>query len=480
MMIRAVSVLAVCLAALAARAEREYPELPQRIFDETPAQRAARMAWFKDARFGMFIHFGLYSMAARHEWVRSREFIDNETYDAKYFTRFNPTRLDVRTWVKIAKAAGMKYVVLTAKHHEGFCLWDTKTTDYKVTNTPFGRDIVREFADACRAEGLRVGLYFSLLDWHHPDFKVIYNHPLRPKARREIPNSGLDSFEPELAAQYAAANKGRDMARFRKYMFAQVRELLTEYGTIDVLWCDYTPKGEYGLTYRDWDSVALIRMIRELQPGVIVNSRLDLMDTDDGWDFICPEQFKPQKRPLVRGEPVPWETCQTFSGSWGYHRDEATWKSLPQIIELLSDTVAKDGNLILNVGPTGKGEFDYRAQERLEGFARWMRCHGEAIYGCGAAPSGFEAPSGTSLTCNPEKRLLYIHLHDYPMGFLPVNFWDRIDYAQFLHDGSEIQVRPPKKKWNGQAGDVLKVHGGLTLPMVKPAVETPVIEVFLK
>ena len=463
-----------------AGAEREYPELPQRIFDETPAHKAGRLAWWQDARFGMFIHFGLYSMAARHEWVRSQEFIDNETYDAKYFSRFNPTRLDVRAWVKTAKAAGMKYVVLTAKHHEGFCLWDTKTTDYKVTKTPFGRDIVREYVDACRAEGLRVGLYFSLLDWHHPDFKVIYNHPLRPKARREIPNSGLNTFEPELEDQYAEANKGRDMARFRKYMFAQVRELLTEYGKIDVLWCDYTPKGQYGLTYRDWDSLALIRMIRELQPDVVFNSRLDLMDTDDGWDFICPEQFKPQKRPLVRGVPVPWETCQTFSGSWGYHRDEATWKSLPQLIELLSETVSKDGNLILNVGPTAKGEFDSRALDRLEGFARWMHSHGEAVYGCGAAPAGFEAPSGTSLTYNPKTKRLYLHLHDYPMGFLPVNFWDRIDYAQFLHDGSEIRVRPPKGKWGGQTGDDQKIHGGLILPICKPDVETPVVEIWIK
>ena len=463
----------------AAFAGREYPELPQRISDETPEAREARMAWWRHDRFGMFIHFGLYAMPARHEWVRSREFIDNETYDSKYFARFNPKYFDAKAWVKAAKAAGMKYIVLTAKHHEGFCLWDTKTTDYKITNTPFGRDLVREYVDACRAEGMRVGFYFSVIDWHHPDYSIDFNHPLRPIPRREVPHSKITVFDEDLDAKYEALNKGRDMGRYRKYMFAQVRELLTEYGKIDIVWFDYTPKGKFGKSYKDWDSVNLVKMTRKLQPGVIIDSRLDLMDTDDGWDFVGPEQTKVQNAPTVRGKRVPWEACQTFSGSWGYHRDEATWKSNHQVLTLLIETVSKGGNLILNVGPTAKGRFDGRATERLDALARWMDFNSDSIYGCGEAPAEFETPEGTRLTYSAERNMLYIHLIDYPMGYLPVAFCDRIAYAQFMHDGSEVFVKPPKKS-HSQAGEGFAKLGGLVLPVVKPDVEIPVVEIYLK
>ena len=475
-----ISLLTAVLAvsAIIANAEREYPELPQRIFDETPEQKAERMQWWQDVRFGMFIHFGLYAMPARHEWVRSREYIDNETYDSKYFTRFNPNRLDVRAWARAAKRAGMKYIVLTTKHHEGFCLWDTATTDYKVTRTPYGRDIVRDYVEACRAEGLRVGFYFSVIDWHHPDYTVDFNHPLRPPPRREIPFSNIGTFEPELDAKYAELNKNRDMNRYRAYMFAQVRELLSNYGKIDIIWFDYTPKGKFGKTYKDWNSIELIKMARSLQPGIIVDSRLDLMETDDGWDFVCPEQTKIQAAPTVRGKRVPWEVCQTFSGSWGYYRDETTWKSLSQLIDILTEAVSKGGNLILNVGPTAKGEFDARAIERLEGLGRWMHDNSDSIYGCGEAPAGLVAPEGTHLTYNKSTRRLYIHIHSYPPGFLPVAFWEKIEYAQFLHDGSEITLsRPPRN--HAQSGDGVSRLGGLRLPVVKPAVEVPVVEVFL-
>jgi len=451
---------------LAFTAEGTTP--PKRIFNETDAQRTERMSWWRHDRFGMFIHFGLYAVPGRHEWVMSREAIDADTYSKRYFPRFNPDLYDARQWAKAAKAAGMKYAVLTTKHHEGFCMWDTATTDYKITKTEFGRDVVREFVDAFRAEGIRVGFYFSIMDWHHPDYTVDHPHPLfkRIKNRKE-----------DIKAAVAKLNANRDMNRYRKYMFDQVRELLTGYGRIDIVWFDYTPKGEFGKTWQDWDAVELLKMTRKLQPHCIVDSRLDLMESDDGWDFVTPEQCKSAEWPTVRGKKVPWETCQTFSGSWGYHRDENTWKSVPQLIELLSETVSKGGNLIMNVGPTARGEFDGRAKARLDGFAKWMHHNSRSIYGCTQAPDGFSAPNGTALTYNPARNTLYVHLYSYPMGFLPLDFYEKVKYAQFLHDGSEIRIRNPLNI-HGQSGE-LKPVGGITLPVLKPDVVVPVVELFL-
>ena len=450
-------------------ADEELP--PKRIFSETEEQRTQRMEWWTESRFGMFIHFGLYAVPARHEWVKSREAITSEAYDSKYLPRFNPDLYDARQWARTAKAAGMRYAVLTTKHHEGFCMWDTATTDYKITKTAFGRDVVREFVDAFRAEGLKVGFYFSIMDWHHPDYTVDNPHPLMKRLlNRNITGDALKAEVEKLNAE-------RDMDRYRKYMFDQVRELLTGYGRIDIMWFDYTPKGTFGKTWKDWNAVELLKMTRNLQPHILVDSRLDLMESDDGWDFVTPEQSKAAKWPTVRDKRVPWETCQTFSGSWGYYRDETTWKSMPQLLELLSETVSKGGNLILNVGPTARGEFDGRAMNRLEGFAKWMHHNARSIYGCTAAPEEFTAPSGTAITYNPKLNTLYVHLYDYPMGFLPLDFWEKVKYAQFLHDGSELFIKQPRKS-HGQAGN-MHGGGGIALPMLKPDVEVPVIEIFL-
>ena len=393
------------------------------------------------------------------------EAIDADSYEKRYFPRFNPDLFDAKLWAKTAKAAGMKYAVLTTKHHEGFCMWDTATTDYKITKTAFGRDVVREFVDAFRAEGLKVGFYFSIMDWHHPDYTVDYPHPLFKKIKGD------------KKAEVAKLNAGRDMDRYRKYMFDQVKELLTGYGRIDIVWFDYTPKGEFGKTWRDWNAIELLKLARSLQPQCIVDSRLDLMESDDGWDFVTPEQLKTPAWPTVRGRKVPWETCQTFSGSWGYHRDQSTWKSVPQLIGLLTETVSKGGNLIMNVGPTARGEFDGRAMERLRGFEKWMHFNSRSIYGCTQAPERFKAPNGTALTWNPERRTLYVHLYDYPMGFLPLDFYKDVKYAQFLHDGSEVLIKASKPS-HGQQGEILP-FGGLSLPMTKPDVVVPVVEMFL-
>lgn len=410
-------------------------------------------------RFGMFIHWGLYALPARHEWVKSQEQIAEEDYQ-KYFDHFCPDKYEPKEWACRAKQAGMKYVVLTTKHHEGFCLWDTKRTDYKVTNTPYGKDLIKMYVDAFRSEGIRIGFYHSLLDWHHPEYTVDRHHPMRDNE------------------EWKKKNKNRDMKKYAKYLHAQARELLTEFGEIDIIFYDFSfeDKGR-----KDWESEKLAEMTRELQPNILINDRLDLENTEYGWDFVTPEQFMARECPARNGKPVPWETCQTFSGSWGYHREESTWKSVEQLIKLLIDTVSKAGNLLLNVGPTGRGEFDYRAKERLAGMGEWMDSHGGSIYGCTQAPAGFKAPQDCRLTYNPEAKKVYIHIFSwFPTGELYLEgFAGKIKYAQLLNDASEIKfgARAP---WQARWEKISKNVISLKLPIKKPNVAVPVIELFLK
>jgi alpha-L-fucosidase len=419
---------------------------------ETREQKENRMAWWTHDRFGMFIHWGLYALPARHEWVKQQEKISDEDYQP-YFERFNPDLYNPKEWAAKAKQAGMKYVVLTAKHHEGFCLWDSKYTDYKATRTPCGKDLIKPFVDAFRAEGIRIGFYYSLIDWHHPDFPYDRIHPNGPK-------------DPE---ERRKANESRDIKKYQQYLRDQLTELLTQFGRIDELFLDFSYPGEDGKGHEDWDSENLLKLIRKLQPGILVDDRADLNDTDWGWDFKTPEQFLPTEWPTVNGQRVPWETCQTFSGSWGYHRDEATWKSVRQLIVMLIEVTGKGGNLLLNVGPTARGVFDARAVERLEGMGKWMAYHNRSIYGCTQAPDGFRAPKNCLLTHNPATRRLYIHILEWPISALHLPGYNgKFKYAQLLNDASEIRYRT-----NGD--DVT-----LNLPILKPDVEVPVIELFLE
>jgi len=428
----------------------------KRLFNETESAKRERMAWWTDARFGMFIHWGLYSLAARHEWVKSRERMTNEEYQ-KYFDQFNPDLFNPTAWAATAKRAGMKYMVLTTKHHEGFCLFDSKYTDYKAPNTQAKRDLVREYVNACRAQGLKVGFYYSLLDWHHPDYTIDSHHPLRPLNEKD-------------SAAYKKLNEGRNMAIYRAYLKHQITELLTNYGKIDILWLDFSwnDKNGHGKGKDDWGSVELIKLVRKLQPGIIINNRLDLKEYKDGADFVTPEQVKPAELEKYKGQL--WETCQTFSGSWGYYRDENTWKTNPQLLDLLITSVANGGNLILNVGPTARGEFDYRANRALDSLAIWMHANSKSIYNCTYAPKEFKTPDGDRLTYNPTKRTLYVHLFKYPTnGELTLEGYNgKIKYAQFLNDDSELKMT--------SAGDDLK----LALPVQQPHFEVPVIELFLK
>jgi len=455
--------------------------LPTRhLFNETAEQKAERLSWWTHDRFGMFIHFGLYSLPARGEWIKMAERISEEKYE-DYFKNFNPDLFDAKAWAKAAKAAGMKYAVLTAKHHEGFCLWDSKFADYKVTNTSFKRDIVKEFTDAFRAEGIRVGLYFSLIDWHHPDFAIDARHPRMPEGCR--PGNPLDTIGGE--ATWEKLNAGKDMARYRQYMKDQIGELLTNYGRIDIVWFDFTyPKdGGHGKTAADWGSEDLLKYARKLQPWIIVDNRLGLTDTADGWDFVTPEQFKVEHWPTVCGVRVPWETCQTFSGSWGYSRDEMTWKEPDELIATLVHSVSKGGNLIMNVGPTARGRFDHRTLSRLKVIGEWMDLNGRSIYGCTEAPERFKTPDGTILTYNPEANRLYVHLLSYPGSRLACSFCKEIAYAQLLHDASEIQIELHGNELAQQQSFYKSGCEGqsyLKLPVIKPDMSVPVIEVVLK
>jgi alpha-L-fucosidase len=417
--------------------------------------------WFVRDRFGLFIHWGLYALPARHEWVKQQERITNEEYE-KYFQYFDPDLYDPNLWAQAAAGAGMKYFVITTKHHEGFCLWDSKLTDYKATNTPAKRDLLRPMVEAFRAQNMRVGFYHSVIDWTHPEFVIDDLHAMRDHPKR------------------AEWNALRDQSKYAAYLHGQVRELLTEFGQVDILWCDFSyPSNEnrVGKGRDDWQSETLYKIIRELQPNIILNDRLDL---DEGWDIKTPEQFQPREWLTVNGQKVVWEACQTFSGSWGYHRDEESWKSVEVLVQMLIDTVSKGGNLLLNVGPTGRGEFDARALDRLSGIGEWMKRHSRSIYGCTQAPPEFATPQDCRLTYNPDTHRLYVHVFAWPFRHLYLDgFADKVAYAQLLNDASEIPMRgiePWQAGHENQDPNTL----ALTLPIKKPNVTVPVIELFLK
>ncbi len=405
--------------------------------------------WFMHDRFGMFIHWGIYACAGRHEWVKKYEQMTDAQYQ-KYFDHFYPDLYDPAEWARMARDAGMKYFVITTKHHDGFCLWDTDQTDYKVTNTPWGRDLIGPMVEAFRNEGLKVGFYYSLIDWHHPEFPVDAVHP---QANDE---------------EFLRANQDRDISKYADYLYAQTEELMTNFGKIDLIFFDFSyPQREGtellapGKGREDWQSERLVQMVREKQPGILINNR-----TDTPQDYWTPEQVQPEGWYEVDGKPVKWEACQTFSGSWGYYRDEHTWKSVPMLLRMLIDGVSKGGNLLLNVGPTARGTFDERAQARLRGIGEWMKLNSRSIYGC--TMSDFPTPNDCRYTQNFNTGRLYCHIFAWPMKTLRLKAMaGKIEYAQLLHDASEIQFREDD-------GDVL-----LSLPIVKPPVEIPVVEMYL-
>ena len=421
------------------------------------------LGWFLEARFGMFIHFGLYALPARHEWVMSREETPPDTYE-RYVRYFDPDRYDPSEWARAAADAGMRYMVITTKHHEGFCLWDSALTDYSVMATPYGRDLIGPFVEAVRAAGLKVGFYHSLLDWHHPDFAVDDFHPLR--------NRG----------DVGDLNAVKDPNRYREYLHGQVRELLTRYGRIDYMFFDFSyedgsiPESTVlpGKGPAFWGSAELLAMVRELQPGIVVNDRLGISG-----DFITPEQYQPAGPMSVDGNAVVWEACQTLNGSWGYDRDNLDYKPVDLLVRMLVDGVSKDGNMLLNVGPTARGDFEPRAIASLRGVGEWTRLHGRSIYGAG--PSTFEAPSDARYTRRGDR--LYLHLFAWPFQHVHLpGLAGKVAYAQLLNDGSEVGLTSlPPGTHAGTIHPGGQPEGTLTLklPVQRPDVAVPVVELFL-
>lgn len=393
-----------------------------------------RTKWFLESRFGMFIHWGLYAIPARGEWVRSMERISNEDYQ-QFFDQFNPVHYEPKVWAKAAKDAGMKYAVMTAKHHDGFCLFDSRLTDYKATNTKAGRDLIREYVEAFRAEGLKVGFYYSLLDWHHDDYPAYGDdhHPMR----------GNEAYK----------NKMHNFDRYLDYMHGQIRELCMNYGKIDIMWFDFS----YGeLTGEKWRATELIRMVHSLQPDIIIDNRLEASGEKHGsittenpniysGDFACPEQIIPAEGVTdENGNSIPWEACVTLNNNWGYHSFDKAYKSPKLIIRKLVECVSKNGNLLLNVGPNALGEIPPESIQILSEIGRWMKQNAKSIYNCGKAQ--FPKPEWGYYTQNGN--LLYAHIFDGNIGAIPISgLKGKVKKMRMLSDGSEIRMI---EAWNAK------------------------------
>ena len=387
-----------------------------------------RIEWFKNARFGMFIHWGLYSIPARGEWIRSVEKITLEDYEL-YFNEFNPNNYDPKKWAKLAKAAGMKYAILTAKHHDGFCLFDSKLTDYKSTNTKCGKDLVREFLDAFRAEGIRVGLYYSLLDWHHkdyPHYKDMY-HPMRD-------NKDYDGYK-------------YNFDNYINYMHEQIKELCTNYGKIDMMWFDFS----YGdMNGEKWQATKLMEMVRKYQPDIIIDNRLEVSGEGFGsiatnnptaysGDYISPEQIIPPNGFFDEcGNEVLWEACITMNDNWGYTSFDKNFKPASTIIKKLVECVSKNGNMLLNVGPDANGRIPKESIQILSDIAQWIKLNSKSIYACKA--SSIPKPENGRITQNG--KYIYYHIMENSIGYVPLYGINKEEIAKIrlLGDGSELKI----------------------------------------
>jgi alpha-L-fucosidase len=352
------------LGAAPADAAKESPE--------QIADRARRMKWWHEARFGMFVHFGLYSLIGQHEWAMEIEGIPVAQYEllAKHF---NPRPHAAREWAKLAKRAGQKYMVMTTKHHEGFCNFETKLTNYCAPKQACGRDLVAEYVEAARAEGLRVGFYYSLMDWHHPD--------------------GARCLTDEAAR-----------VRFVEYTHGLIRELLTQYGKIDVLWYDV----DWPLSAEQWESEKMNKMVFELQPDIIVNNRNGLPG-----DYATPEQhIDPAK------DGRAWETCMTLNESWGYHKADNDWKSPETIVRNLVTCAHDTGNYLLNIGPKPDGSIPEESVRVLSQVGEWLDKNGPSIY----ATDVCDSKEHIYANYTRRGKTLYMHVYHWP-GETPAAEW---------------------------------------------------------
>jgi alpha-L-fucosidase len=368
----------------------------QNFTNETKEQHDARMQWWREARFGLFIHWGLYSVPAGQwdtvttygEWIRSEAQIPVEVYDSLVY-KFNPVKFNAADWVNTAKNAGMKYIVITSKHHDGFCLFDSKETDFDVMSTPFKRDILKELSEECHKQGMKLGFYYSIMDWHHPDY---------------LPKRDWDKF-----------SGNADYDKYVAHMKKQLKELLTNYGEISILWFD----GEWESTWSDERGKDLYDYVRSLQPNIIINNRvsssrsgMEGFTAEGGFagDFGTPEQQIP-----ATGFPgVDWESCMTMNDHWGYNKKDHNWKSAKEIIRLLTDIASKGGNYLLNDGPTAEGVFPSESVVILTEVGKWLNDNGESIYGTSASPfKKLDWGRCTRKNMDSQTRL-YLHIFDWP------------------------------------------------------------------
>ncbi len=409
----------------------------------TPAGVDTRLDWFKQTRFGMFIHFGLYSTLegkwgdrTNHaEWIRTTAKIPVPEYE-KLLAKFNPVKFDAKAIAKAAKDAGMGYVCITTKHHEGFALFDSKLTDWDVMSTPYGKDIMKQLAEACREQGIRMCWYYSIMDWHHPDY---------------TPRRDWEQW----------STQGADFERYVAFMKGQLKELLTNYGPIGVLWFD----GQWEHNWNNTRGEDLYKYVRSLQPDIIINSRVGRAGGDYGLDrasgmlgdYATPEQVIPDK--VIRDQA--WETCMTMNDNWGYNAADKNFKPVGDIIRKLADIAGKGGNFLLNIGPRADGSVPPESLERLAQVGEWMRVNGESIKGTQAGP--FDATPWGSCTMKSLPgggTRLYLHVFKWPadgvirvpgllndlasasiLGGSAITSWDH-------GDGSEIVLHAPAKPAN--------------------------------
>lgn len=395
------------------------------------ATRAERMKWWHKAKFGMFIHWGLYSLIGQHEWAKEVEGIPLAQYEVLAH-HFSPKPNAARDWAGLAKRAGQKYMVMTTKHHEGFCLWDSRLTDYNAAKQGPRRDLVREFVEAARAEGLRVGFYYSLMDWHHPDGATCKTDP---EARR----------------------------RFVDYTHGLIRELLTNYGKIDILWYDV----DWPLSAEEWESERMNEMVFKLQPEILVNNRNGLPG-----DFSTPEQ-----EITIDKEGRAWESCMTLNDSWGYNRGDDAWKTPKTIVSNLARCAAGGGNYLLNIGPEPDGSIPGQSVTILETVGQWLGTNGAAVYHTDRGSFSWNANAVYTRRGNT----LYIHQHSWP-GNTPAAEW-----LSFFQPGVVIAIGGLKAKVlsarllkTGQKVDFSQDEFSLRLiglPIEQPDTPSAVIEI---
>ena len=355
---------------------------------QTAATRAERLGWWQAARFGMFVHWGLYSQLGRHEWVMNRERIPIPEYE-KLAATWQPGERPARAWARLARQAGMQYMVMTTKHHEGFCNFDSKLTNYCAAKRGPGRDLVREYVEAARAEGLRC-FYYSLMDWHHPD--------------------GGRCLKDERARR-----------RFVDYIHGQVKELMTNYGKVDVLWYDVA----WPLDAKGWESVEMNTMVRKLQPEIIINNRSKVPE-----DFDTPEQR------IEASANRPWESCMTLNDSWGYHAADRNWKNPTTVIRNLITCARDGGNYLLNIGPTGDGSIPLESAQVLSTVGDWMNRHGETIY----ESDRCQPRRGNYLSYTLKGNTLFAHVHYWPGDTVVVaNLINKVMSARFHGSGQPVR-----------------------------------------